>query len=128
MAQVNVMISGKTYRMACDDGQEEHLSGLAQRLDESIEHLRERFGEIGDQRLTVMAAITFADQAAEVGRRLEQVQAELAGLDEARAALLERQDASEEGVAEAIDAFSQRVEAIASRIAGANGQDADADA
>ena len=33
MAQVNVTISGKTYRMACDDGQEEHLTGLAERLD-----------------------------------------------------------------------------------------------
>jgi cell division protein ZapA len=123
MAQVNVTISGKTYRMACDDGQEEHLSGLAQSLDESIEQLRARFGEIGDQRLTVMAAITFADQASEERRRLKQLESELSGLDEARAALLERQNASEEGIAEAIDAFAQRVEAIASRIAGANGHD-----
>jgi cell division protein ZapA len=127
MAQVNVTISGKTYRMACDDGQEEHLSGLAQRLDESIGQLRERFGEIGDQRLTVMAAITFADQAAEGERRLKQLQSELSGLEEARAALLEQQDASEEGVAEAIDALAKRVEAIAARIAGANGHDSEAD-
>ena len=65
MAQVNVTISGKTYRMACEDGQEEHLAGMAEQLNQSIEQLRDRFGEIGDQRLTVMAAITLADQNAE---------------------------------------------------------------
>ncbi|MBN8999629.1 MAG: cell division protein ZapA, partial [Rhizobiales bacterium] len=58
MAQVNVTINGKIYRMACDDGQEAHLESLAERLNETIDRLRGSFGEIGDQRLTVMAAIT----------------------------------------------------------------------
>lgn len=128
MAQVNVTISGKTYRMACDDGEEEHLASLGQRLDESIEQLRVRFGEIGDQRLTVMAAITFADHAAEADRRLRELQSELAGLEEARVALLEQQNGAEEGIAEAIDAIARRVEAIAARIAGANGHDTEAEA
>ena len=113
MAQVNVTISGKTYRMACDDGQEEHLAGLAERLNRSIEQLRERFGEIGDQRLTVMAAITLADQHAEAERRLREIEAEVAGLEEARAAVVERQAAAEAGIADAIDALAERVEAIA---------------
>ncbi len=49
---------------------------MAERLNDSIEQLRARFGEIGDQRLTVMAAITLADQHAEAERRLRQIQAE----------------------------------------------------
>src|SRR3990172_7473753 len=113
MAQVNVSISGKTYRMACDDGQEEHLAGLAGRLNASIEQLRQRFGEIGDQRLTVMAAITFADQYAEAAERLRQIESEIAALEEARAAVVERQAAAEAGVADAIDAVAERVEAMA---------------
>jgi len=36
MAQVNVTISGRTYRMACDDGEEDHLAQLAERLNRSI--------------------------------------------------------------------------------------------
>ena len=84
MAQVNVTISGKLYRMACDDGQEEHLGSLVARLDETIEHLRGTFGEIGDQRLTVMAAITLADQNSEAERRLTELEARIAALDEAR--------------------------------------------
>src|SRR5260221_14407692 len=93
MAQVSVKISGKTYRMACDDGEEEHLADLAERLDRSIEHLRQRFGEIGDQRLTVMAAITLADQQAEAERRLAAGEAEGADSDDARAAIVEPQSA-----------------------------------
>jgi cell division protein ZapA len=123
MAQVNVTISGKTYRMACDDGQEDHLIALGDRLNQTIDMLRERFGEIGDQRLTVMAAITMADQFSETERRLRQVEAEIAGLEEARAAVVERQEQLEATVAAAIDAVAERIAGIAHRLngAGANG-------
>ena len=53
MAQVTVTIDGKAYRMACDEGQEEHLISLASRFDRYVMHLKDSFGEIGDQRLTV---------------------------------------------------------------------------
>ena len=123
MAQVNVTISGKTYRMACEDGQEEHLTGMAEQLNQSIEHLRERFGEIGDQRLTVMAAITLADQNTEAEHRLQQLRAEVAGLEEARAAVVERQAGVEDEIASAINEMAAQVEALAGRVAGANGHD-----
>jgi len=57
MSQVAVQINGKTYRMACDEGQEAHLLDLAMRFEKNISSLKGSFGEIGDQRLTVMAAI-----------------------------------------------------------------------
>ena len=117
MAQVSVTINGRVYRMACDDGQEEHLNQLAARLDETIEQLRKQFGEIGDQRLTVMAAITMADQSSEAERRLGALEGKVAGMEEARAAVLERQQTQEAAVARSIDAFAERVEALASRVA-----------
>jgi cell division protein ZapA len=117
MAQVNVSISGKLYRMACDDGQEEHLNQLAARLDETIEQLRKQFGEIGDQRLTVMAAITMADQNSEAERRLTALEGQVAHMEEARAAVVEQQQAQEAAFASSIDAFVERVEALASRVA-----------
>jgi cell division protein ZapA len=117
MAQVNVSISGKLYRMACDDGQEEHLNQLAARLDETIEQLRKQFGEIGDQRLTVMAAITMADQNSEAERRLTALEGQVAHMEEARAAVVEQQQAQEAAFASSIDAFVERVEALAGRVA-----------
>jgi cell division protein ZapA len=116
MAQVNVSISGKLYRMACDDGQEDHLKQLAARLDETIEQLRQQFGEIGDQRLTVMAAITMADQNSEAERRLSALEGKVAHMEEARAAVVEQQQAQEAAFAHSIEAFAERVETLAGRL------------
>ena len=124
MAQVNVTISGRSYRIACDDGQEEHLHGLAAKLDNSINQLRDRFGEIGDQRLTVMAAITLADQIDEMERRLARMRTEAAGLEEARAAVAEREMAAEERLISTIDTIATRVETMARSVSlGGNASD-----
>ena len=121
MGQVNVTISGKTFRMACDDGAGgASRSRLGRQLGETIELLRSQFGEIGDQRLTVMAAITLADRYSEAERRLGQLEAELAGLEEARAAITERADSREFGIAEAMENLAERLETIAARLNGAD--------
>ena len=62
MGTVNATIAGRQFRLACEDGQEEHLQGLAHDIDQRIINLRARFGEIGDTRLTVMAALMVADE------------------------------------------------------------------
>ena len=116
MAQVNVTISGKTYRMACDDGQEEHLGELAERLDQTIERLRGEFGEIGDQRLTVMAAITMADQQAEAVRRISALEDKIAAIERSQAAAVESREADEHAVTRSVEAIAERVEAIAERL------------
>jgi cell division protein ZapA len=117
MAQVSVTISGKTYRMACDDGQEDHLGALAERLDQTIERLRGEFGEIGDQRLTVMAAITMADQESEAGRRISALEQRIAAMERGEAATLQRRDEDNEETARAIEAVAERVESLAERLA-----------
>ena len=61
MGQVIATINGRQFRLACEDGQEERLQTLAKGVDERIDMLRKKFGEIGDTRLTVMAALTVAD-------------------------------------------------------------------
>jgi cell division protein ZapA len=116
MAQVSVTISGKTYRMACDDGQEEHLGQLAERLDQTIERLRGEFGEIGDQRLTVMAAITLADQKAEADRRIGALEQRIAAMERDHAMAAEGREAEEEAVARSVEAVAERVEALAERL------------
>ena len=62
MPQVNVTIAGRSYRMACGEGEEAHLEGLAAAFEAKIAEMRGTFGEIGDMRLHVMAAITLADE------------------------------------------------------------------
>src|SRR5256886_12710727 len=84
MSQVNVTINGRKFRMACEDGQESRLTQLAADFDQRIEQLRASFGEIGDTRLTVMAALTVADELAEASGKLRRLEAEFASLQDAR--------------------------------------------
>jgi len=116
MAQVSVTISGKTYRMACNDGEEEHLGKLAEHLDQTIDRLRGEFGEIGDQRLTVMAAITMADQHAEAERRIGALEERIAVMEGEHAAAAAGYEADDRAVARSIEAVAERVEALAERL------------
>src|SRR5271168_347243 len=102
MAQVNVTINGRQFRMACEDGQEGHLMELARELDARISGLRAKFGEIGDTRLTVMAAITVADELSEAGIRIKRLEEELAALEGARAAASDRTKAGQVSVTAAL--------------------------
>lgn len=120
MGQVNVTISGKTYRMACDDGEEEHLSSLGHQLGETIELLRSQFGEIGDQRLTVMAAITLADRYSESEQRIGDLEAEVERLKEANAADVRQTEAREADLAETLDSLAGRIETLADRLNGSD--------
>jgi cell division protein ZapA (FtsZ GTPase activity inhibitor) len=84
MSEVNVTINARQYRMACETGQEQHLLELSKDLDQRIAQLRTSFGEVGDTRLTVMAALTVADELAEAGRTIRRLEEELAALKDAR--------------------------------------------
>src|SRR6516164_7633548 len=83
MPQVSVTINGRQFRMACESGEEARLTRLAQDLDARIGALRSRFGEIGDTRLTVMAALALADELSEVKEKLQRLEPELATLQDA---------------------------------------------
>ncbi|MGJ3261964.1 MAG: cell division protein ZapA [Salinarimonas sp.] len=123
MPQITVLIAGKTYRMACGEGEEERLEGLAAMLDAKIGEMRDAFGEIGDMRLQVMAALTFADllvdSQAKIGAleaRVEELKVILAGADE-------RRQASEDKVASAVVKAADRIERLAKGLAiGQGGQ------
>jgi len=114
--QVNVTINGRVYRMACEDGQEPHLQGLAQQLNGMIDQLRGSFGEIGDQRLTVMAAIMAMDELSELRRQVRGLEAENRSLRDARAALIDHRERVEGELSHHIDDAARRLEAIAASL------------
>lgn len=118
MAQVTVMIDGKAYRMACEEGQESHLTDLAAQFDRYVAHLKSQFGEIGDLRLTVMSGIMVMDELTETQRRLKAVESDLENLKRNRDAVLASSSRTEENVAVALEEMSQRILAIASKVSG----------
>jgi cell division protein ZapA len=110
MAHVSVTINGRQYRMACDDGQEHHLARLAHDLDQRMGNLRSTFGEIGDTRLTIMAALTLIDELSELRQRMHRIETEFTGLQHARAVALDRSEAMEADIAAALTSAAERIE------------------
>jgi cell division protein ZapA len=113
MPQVTVEIAGKTYRMACGDGEEQHLEGLAALFDGKIEEMRKSFGEIGDMRLHVMAALTLADDLGEAQRRVDALEREVEALKSTAATGEQRATGFEARLAEALVKAAERVERLA---------------
>lgn len=113
MAQVTVTIADKAYRIACEDGQEDHLRRLAGEVDAKIGEMRKGFGEIGDSRLTVMAAITFLDEREELRSRIATLEAELGRLRESNTAVEASLGATEAELASAIEEAAERINAVA---------------
>ena len=62
MAQVDVSVNGQSYRIACEDGQEDRLVDLAAIVDEKVLGLVNQIGQVGSNRLLVMAALIIADE------------------------------------------------------------------
>ena len=112
MAQVTTTINGRQFRLACEDGQEDHLIRLAKDLDQRIEQLKGSFGAIGDMRLIVMAALTVGDELSEAAKRVRRLEEELTALQDARVASSERAQATQVAVAAALNSASERIEHV----------------
>ena len=116
MSQVNVTINGRQFRMACEDGEEGHLRELAKGLDDRITALRGQFGEIGDARLTVMAALMVADELSETAKKIRRLEQELAALQDARVAAADRAQATQAALIAAFSSAAERIESMAKRL------------
>ena len=116
MPEVNVEINGRKYRMACEEGQEPHLMALAERFNRHIDAFKGDFGEIGDNRLTVMAGIAVLDELAEAERRIEQLKHDVANLTHAGAALTNEAEDLELKFAKRLNEAARKIEAISTAI------------
>ena len=110
MSHINVTINGRQYRMACEEGQEVRLLKLAETLETRIQSLRGKFGEIGDARLTVMAALTVCDELIDTSNRVRTLEQELTELRDFRNAAVERARMTQTAVVNALNAAAERIE------------------
>ena len=110
MNHINVTINGRQYRMACEEGQEARLMRLAESLQTRVEDLRGKFGEIGDQRLTVMAALTACDELLDANARIRNLEQEISSLRDVRVAAVDRARQTQTAVANALNAAAERIE------------------
>ncbi len=70
MANVNIKFNGKDYLLSCDDGQEESLKKLTSFLDKRYFELKKKLGNIGENKLLLIAAIKLIDEHFDLRRRI----------------------------------------------------------
>lgn len=56
--------------MQCPEGEESHLTELAELLDSEVQHVKESVGNVGNIRMLVMAGLMVADRLSEAIRRI----------------------------------------------------------
>ena len=116
MAQLTIEVNGRAYQVGCEDGQEDHLRQLAKDLDDRINSLRGQFGEIGDSRLVVMAALMIADDGVETVKKVRRLEQEIAALQDARGASAERVQATQTALIAAFTSAAERIEGMAKKL------------
>ena len=100
MAQVNVTVNQQSFRIACEDGQEDRLSDLAKIVDDKVSELVSQVGQVGQNRLLVMAALVIADELVDLRDFSPNVNQEFSEENEQKATLQ-------------IEELSKRIENIA---------------
>jgi cell division protein ZapA len=119
MPLVNVMVNGRAYTIACDEGEEDHLRDLAATVDAKAREVLSSVGQVGDTRLLLMAALLMADEHSAAVSRLDASSAVAGDMENVRGKL-ESEALEAEGIAaEALELAAKRVEDIAARLSAA---------
>jgi cell division protein ZapA len=119
MPLVNVMVNGRAYTVACDEGEQEHLRELAQVVDAKAREVLSSVGQVGDARLLLMAALLLADEYHGATARLADTANKAGSFDDVRGALETRAAAAEAKAADLLELAAKKVEDIAARLSAA---------
>lgn len=118
MAHVIVEVNGRPYTMQCPDGEEDHLRELASLLDTEVIRIRQSVGTVGDIRLLVMAGLMVADRLSESIRKIEDLEDQVRGLKDSRAASADEMRALEQKVTAKLDLAAMQLERLAQALDG----------
>ncbi|MEM7192012.1 MAG: cell division protein ZapA [Pseudomonadota bacterium] len=77
MGQVVVTLNERTYRLECNEGEEAHLLQLAEYIGSHVDEMRRKFGQVGDDRLILMASLFVTDELWALREEAETLRAQL---------------------------------------------------
>ena len=82
MANVNIKFNGKEFLLSCEDGQEEHLEQLSINLNNKFDDLKNSLGNIGENKLLLIASIKVMDEYFETKKKIDNQKIELKKITE----------------------------------------------
>jgi cell division protein ZapA len=115
MGQVTVVLNARTYRLECGEGEESHLIALAEYLGTHVEDMKRKFGQVGDDRLILMASLLVTDELWELRREMEALKASLATARRDRSVADESAKSAKADLAGRIEAVADRLEVLNER-------------
>ena len=80
MANINIKFNNKDYLLSCDDGQEESLKKLTKFLDNKYSELKDKLGNIGENKLLLITTIQLIDEYFDLKQRVTQQKKKLDNL------------------------------------------------
>ncbi|BAQ18449.1 cell division protein ZapA [Methyloceanibacter caenitepidi] len=116
MGQVVVTLNSRTYRLECNEGEESHLAELAEYIGAHVEEMRRKFGQVGDDRLILMAALVVTDELWALRADVENLRAQLAEARRDKSASDENARSIESQLFAKIGEAAVRLEGLNSRI------------
>ena len=73
MADVEISINNRSYRISCKDGEEDRIKGLATLLNKQIIQLAEKIGQLGEARMILLASLILLDKSDEIEKEAEKI-------------------------------------------------------
>jgi len=123
MPDVTVEVAGRSYRVGCGEGEEAHLTRLAQLVDAEASKLARSLGQMAEGRLMLMTALVIADRLADseaMAAKAERRAVNAEKLAETRATPSDLFNPEREAeIARNLDALAERINALATRFSGA---------
>ena len=121
--RVSININGRKYGLGCEEGEEERLTRLGQKLDDRVNAMANQFGQIGDLRLLVMAGITLLDELDDVGTSVEdRVDARIGEVKKEHAEAVKTAEQTESQAASSLLDAAVRIERLAEKLSSATSQ------
>ena len=73
MAEVDITINGRSYRISCKDGEEERIRSLSLLINNQVQKLSEKIGQLGEARMILLASLVLLDKSDEVEKEAEKI-------------------------------------------------------
>ncbi len=115
MGQVSVTLNGRTYRLECGEGEENHLIALAEYLGSHVDTMKRKFGQVGDDRLILMASLLVTDELWELRRQMQELKSSLAEARRDRSVADELVKSAQSDLAQRVSAAADRLEMLHQR-------------
>lgn len=115
MGQVSVTLNGRTYRLECGEGEEAHLIALAEYLGTHVETMKRKFGQVGDDRLILMASLLVTDELWELRRQMQELKTAMAEARRDRSVTDESAKSLQSDIAARVRTVAERLEMLNER-------------